>query len=212
MGTIHLTSSSYFRGLLTHQWDLCGKTFVIFGVLKNHFVMEKLVLLICVLELLVMTAKSNTNDYEDYQYDEPHDISEEESVEKEVATNEKLVMLTKPLEINVIAGDKVELPCMVDKLPSGVGTIWERPDVKQIVSIGDNLIQNNAEEYSIDAADAGNTLIISAATKKHEGQYKCKIATQENVEVTHTIRVIHPAPYHQALGERNSSKAHSISF
>ena len=133
-------------------------------------------------------------------------------MEKEVATNKKLVMLTKPLDITVIAGDKVELPCMVDKLPAGVDPIWERPDVKQIVSIGDNLIKDDAEEYSIAATDAGNTLIIVAATKKHEGQYKCKIATQENVEVTHTIRVTHPTPHHLALGEINSSTVHCISF
>ena len=84
--------------------------------------------------------------------------------------------------------------------------------MKQIVSIGDNLIQNDAEEYSIATADAGNTLIIVAATKKHEGQYKCKIATQENVEVTHTIRVTHPTPHHQALGVQNSSTVNQFSF
>merc|ERR1712106_56025 len=132
--------------------------------------------------------------------------------EKEVATNEKFEMITKPLNIVAIAGDKVELPCMVDKLPSGVGTIWERPDVKQIVSIGDNLIKDDAGEYSIAATDDGNTLIILAATKKHEGQYKCKIATQENVEVTHTIRVTHPTPHHQALGVQNSSHVNQLSL
>ena len=90
-------------------------------------------------------------------------------------------------------------------IPDGVVTIWERPSAKRIVSIGDKLIKDDAEEYSIAATDAGNTLIIVAATKKHEGQYKCKIATQESVEVTHSIRVIHPTPHHQALEEHNSS-------
>ena len=65
------------------------------------------------------------------------------------------------------------------------------------MSIGDKLIKtDDAEEYSIAANDAGNTLIIVAASKKHEGQYKCKIATQKNVEVTHTIRVKQPLPHH----------------
>ena len=96
--------------------------------------------------------------------------------------------------------------------PGGVVTIWERPSAKRIVSIGDNLIKDDAEEYSIAATDAGNTLIIVAATKKHEGQYKCKIATQESVEVTHTIRVNQPTPHHQALEEHNSSVAHQISL
>ena len=81
------------------------------------------------------------------------------------------------------------------------------------MSIGDNLITaDDAEEYSIAATDAGNTLIIVAAGKKHEGQYKCKIATQENVEVTHTIRVNQPTPHHQALEVENSSKVQNISF
>ena len=96
--------------------------------------------------------------------------------------------------------------------PDGVVTIWERPSAKRIVSIGDNLIKDDAEEYSIAATDAGNTLIIVAATKKHEGQYKCKIATQESVEVTHTIRVNQPTPHHQALEEHNSSVALQISL
>merc|ERR1712123_86837 len=142
----------------------------------------------------------------EYQYDEPQEGFEDALEEKEVATNEKFEMITKPLNIVAVAGERIELPCMVDKLPSGVGTIWERPDVKQIVSIGDNLIQKDADEYSIAAADAGNTLIIVAATKKHEGQYKCKIATQENVEVTH------PTPHHQALGVQNSSTVNQFSF
>ena len=101
---------------------------------------------------------------------------------------------------------------LISFFPGGVDPIWERPDVKQIVSIGDNLIQNDAEEYSIAATDAGNTLIIVAATKKHEGQYKFKIATQEKVEVTHTIRVTHPTPHHQALGVQNSSTVNQITL
>merc|ERR1711892_1329733 len=143
--------------------------------------------------VIVTVEMPDVQEYDEYQYDEPQDGFQEDIEKKEVDTNEKFEMITKPLNIVAVAGDKVELPCMVDKLPSGVGIIWERPDVKQIVSIGDNLIKNDAEEYSI------------AATKKHEGQYKCKIATQENVEVTHTIRVTHPTPHHQALGVQNSS-------
>ena len=100
----------------------------------------------------------------------------------------------------------------ISLIPDGVVTIWERPSAKRIVSIGDNLIKDDAEEYSIAATDAGITLIIVAASKKHEGQYKCKIATQESVEVTHNIRVNHSTPHHQALEEQNSSVAHHVSL
>ena len=88
----------------------------------------------------------------------------------------------------------------------GVGLIWERPDVKQVVSIGENLINNDDEEYSI----AGNTLIIVSATKKHEGQYKCKIATQENIEVTHAVIVNNINPRHEALEVVNHSNINTI--
>ena len=59
----------------------------------------------------------NIDDYE-YQYDEPQDGFSEEVMEKEVATNEKIKMITEPLNIVAIAGDRVELPCRVEKLPS----------------------------------------------------------------------------------------------
>ena len=92
----------------------------------------------------------------------------------------------------------------------GVGLIWERPDVKQVVSIGDNLINNDDEEYSIAGDDGGNTLIIVSATKKHEGQYKCKIATQENIEVTHTVIVNNINPRHEALEVINNSDINTV--
>ena len=82
--------------------------------------------------------------------------------------------------------------------------------MKQVVSIGDNLINNDGEEYSIAASDAGNTLIILSATKKHEGQYKCKIATQENIEVTHTVLVNNPTPHHEALEVNNHGHYNTI--
>ena len=98
-------------------------------------------------------------------------------------------------------------------ITGGVSTIWERPDAKQVVSIGDTLIQSSeAGEYSVAATDAGNTLVIEAASKKHEGEYKCKIATMESVEVTHTVTVKNPEPQHQALEIVNYSDPTSSSF
>ena len=40
---------------------------------------------------------------------------------------------------------------IISIIPDGVVTIWERPSAKHIVSIGDNLIKDDAEEYSIAA-------------------------------------------------------------
>ena len=67
--------------------------------------------------VLVTVGMPNNLDYE-YQYYEPQDGFSEEVMEKEVATNEKIEMVTEPLNIIAIAGDRVELPCRVEKLPS----------------------------------------------------------------------------------------------
>ena len=67
--------------------------------------------------VLVTVGMPNNLDYE-YQYDEPQDGFSEEVMEKEVATNEKIKMITEPLNIVAIEGDRVELPCRVEKLPS----------------------------------------------------------------------------------------------
>ena len=69
--------------------------------------------------VLITVGMPNIDDYE-YQYDEPQDVFSEEVMEKEVATNEKIKMITEPLNIVATAGDRVELPCRVDKLPSKV--------------------------------------------------------------------------------------------
>ena len=76
-----------------------------------------LVLLSLTLGVFGTMGMPNIHDYE-YQYDEPQDGFSEEVMEKEVATNEKIKMITEPLNIVATAGDTVELPCRVDKLPS----------------------------------------------------------------------------------------------
>ena len=68
--------------------------------------------------VLVTVGMPVTSEYE-YQYDEPQEGFEEEVVEKEVVTNQKFEMITKPLNITAIAGETVKLPCRVDKLPGG---------------------------------------------------------------------------------------------
>ena len=79
--------------------------------------MLKLVLLSLTFGVMVTVGMPNIDDYE-YQYDEPQDGFSDEVMEKEVATNEKIKMITEPLNIVAIAGDRVELPCRVEKLPS----------------------------------------------------------------------------------------------
>ena len=72
------------------------------------------------LVVLVTVGRPDVQEYDEYQYDEPQEGFEEALEEKEVATNEKFEMITKPLNIVAVAGERIELPCMVDKLPSKV--------------------------------------------------------------------------------------------
>ena len=83
--------------------------------------------------------------------------------------------------------------------------IWERPDIKQIVSIGDKLITSDSpQEFMIEATEKGNNLIIDAGNKKHEGQYKCKLATKNSVEVTHRVAIKLQEPNYQPLESRSN--------
>ena len=89
---------------------------------------------------------------------------------------------------------------MENVISDSVEIIWERPDIKQIVSIGNKLITSDSpQEFVIEATGKGNNLIIDAGTKKHEGQYKCKLATKNSLEVTHRVVIKLPDPKHQPL-------------
>ena len=68
--------------------------------------------------VLLTVARPDNQEYEEYQYDEPFPESDHEASEEEIATNVNVKILTKPLSIEAVAGEKVELPCIVDKLPS----------------------------------------------------------------------------------------------
>ena len=68
--------------------------------------------------VLLTVARPDNQEYEEYQYDEPFPESDHEASEEEIATNVNVKILTKPLNIEAVAGEKVELPCIVDKLPS----------------------------------------------------------------------------------------------
>ena len=68
--------------------------------------------------VLLTMARPDIQDYEEYQYDEPSLDVDHEASEEEIATNVNVEILTKPLNIEAAAGEKIELPCKVDKLPS----------------------------------------------------------------------------------------------
>jgi len=152
----------------------------------------------------------------EYQYDEPSEEFDDAESEEVLLTNNRYKIVTEPLHVQAEAGDRIFLPCKADEklgelytlnnttiilsVPESVEVIWERPDAKQIVSIGDKLIRDdNLEEFSIEATEIGNTLIIEASTKEHEGQYMCQLATKNSVGVTHSVTINLQKPKHQPL-------------
>ena len=85
--------------------------------------MEKLLIFVFSWMVLLTLGRPDLQEYDEYHYDDPDFAFEEEIMEKEVVTNEKFEIITKPLNIVAVAGEKVELPCMVDKLPSKNGQL-----------------------------------------------------------------------------------------
>ena len=80
--------------------------------------MDSWVVIILSCLVLLTMARPDIQEYEEYQYDEPILDDEHEASEEEIATNVNVEILTKPLNIEAVAGEKIELPCKVDRLPS----------------------------------------------------------------------------------------------
>merc|ERR1711915_292484 len=166
----------------------------------EHKAMNIQLIFVGLFHLELIRGIQTTSDYNEYQYDEPNDEFDDDVSENELIANRKLSIVTEPLIVKAIAGDKIILPCSADVQLDSVEIIWERPDVKQIVSIGDKLIKSDSpQEFMIEATERGNNLIIEAGNNKHEGQYKCKLATKNSIEVTHRVSIKLPDPKHQPL-------------
>ena len=91
-------------------------------------------------------------------------------------------------------------------ISDSIEMIWERPKTKQIVSIGDILIDGaDIENFSVDRTESGTSLTIAGVHKSHEGQYKCRVATLQATEVIHTLIVQQSQPLQQPLRVKNGS-------
>ena len=61
-----------------------------------------------------------TSDYNEYQYDEPNDEFDDDASENELIANKELSIVTEPLNVKAIAGDKIILPCSADVQLGGI--------------------------------------------------------------------------------------------
>merc|ERR1719411_2413747 len=98
-------------------------------------------------------------------------------------------MVTRTTEFRVRPGDKVALPCEV-RTSGSVSRIWSRPDhaSSQIISVGAGIL--DPEQAALFALETDGSLILLSASDALAGQYQCRIATQESIEVTHSVRIV----------------------
>jgi len=148
-----------------------------------------MLLLLLSLACLVTSSPLNTDYQDDYpdNYDQTG-LGEEE----EVASTERVEMLSRPQQFTVTTGDKMVLPCRV-QAEGPVSRIWSRPDQSSssIITIGGPVL-TRPEVFSLDQ-DTGS-LVVSSATPELAGQYTCKIGVSQAVSVTHTLVVAAPGP------------------
>ena len=98
------------------------------------------------------------------------------------------------------------MPAFIFSISESIEMIWERPETRQIVSIGDILIDgDDIENFSVDRTESGSILIIARVHKSHEDQYKCRVATLQPMEVIHTMIVKPSQPLQQPLRVKNGS-------
>ena len=64
--------------------------------------------------LKVIGGTQTTSDYSEYQYDEPNDEFDDNESENELLANKELTIVTEPLNVKAMTGDKIILPCSVD--------------------------------------------------------------------------------------------------
>lgn len=168
---------------------------------------------ILVFFLLVLPCISNglpyaekTDDYysDDYYSSDDDYLSEHEKV---VHTTPKFVSTSTNQLVN--EGDRIKLPCIVDKL-EGFVLMWKKG--KTMVAVGSQLIHKDDNRVQLEETENGNTLVISLAEPSDAGEYICQISAYKPTELRHSVRirvapVIQPVPANGLLVVRQGQPA-----
>lgn len=103
----------------------------------------------------------------------------DEYVEKEA------VFTTAPLNKMVNEGDKIRLPCFVEKI-EGFVLLWQFGD--SVLSVGGRVIESDLESrLDLEEEDNGIWLVINNAIPSDEGDYMCRISAFTPKDIVHSV-------------------------
>jgi hypothetical protein len=169
--------------------------------------MDRLLLVLLVASSILVAQgmpRSEDYDYDEENYPEDQEDRENEWEEEGVL---RLSMVTKGQTIEGRVGDSVSLPCQVsEKLPNNVEAIWTKVDEEKPISIGQKILtKEEQDQYRVEEGEKGTSLVITKVEFEHAGQYQCRIATINPVQVVHSLSVIASDSTPTALGSSSSS-------
>ncbi|XP_055342412.1 limbic system-associated membrane protein-like [Paramacrobiotus metropolitanus] len=90
--------------------------------------------------------------------------------------------------LNVKVGDRLELPCEVENVDSGV-VVWRKG--AKALSNGPRIFSRSGH-LKIEVKGRNYNLVISKARTDDKGQYTCLVEQENAVNITHTVTVTYP--------------------
>eukprot|EP00088_Acartia_fossae_P020868 TRINITY_DN22382_c0_g1_i5.p1 TRINITY_DN22382_c0_g1~~TRINITY_DN22382_c0_g1_i5.p1 ORF type:complete len:460 (+),score=82.85 TRINITY_DN22382_c0_g1_i5:76-1455(+) len=115
-----------------------------------------------------------------------YDEINEESQEKEEVVERVPIFTTEQHSKLINQGDRIRLPCFVDKL-DGFVVLWKRGET--IISVENRVISFPDNRAKIEGEKNGNWLIIESAREQDEGTYTCHITAFPPQEISHRVRI-----------------------
>ncbi|KAL4135037.1 hypothetical protein QTP88_006703 [Uroleucon formosanum] len=137
------------------------------------------------------------------------DEDSEEASPDASGSNTMPSILTSGLVVETIEGTTVNLPCKIANASDDYAVIWIN-GTKSIMTAYYSMTTDprvkSGTQSETSAEYQEHTLIIEQVTRMDSGFYTCRITTTPPLEITHTLRVTHPAKVLtvQAMGSTGS--------
>jgi len=135
-----------------------------------------------------------SDDY-DYKYDDDVPVNDVDGTAN--ASIHTPVIVSEPVQLNVVDGMTIRLPCIVDQLPGEISIIWSKEDKqKTTIAIGTNVIPKEYKNRAnVHVDEKGSVLTIGIAKSEDAGEYKCSVAVPvkgDSPEIKHTVSIRAP--------------------